>query len=340
MMKKIKVDELVIEITRKCNMCCAHCLRGPAEDINISDDVIDRICQDICSIGTIIFTGGEPSLYPEAMDRILKQCKKHNIIVGSFYLVTNGKELSDRFLHSVLDWAIYTAPYDDDEISGISLSTDKFHDSITMDTDAMLRRFRFYRDTDHKVDGPIAYLIREGRAADLDSPNIRFREPDVLVSTVDTDMIEWSKNRLHIMDIQLYISATGDVKLGCDDSYKNMTNRIGTLSETRSLYDILEFFLNETLDDDKSQTDTLYTKILSQMGDGNGNPYDGLYCEVSISDTDTAHIEYHPNGSYVTYQKITRGKEQVLAEYVITRPSKEVMAWQLTMLLHEQENFR
>lgn len=335
-MKQIEVDELVIEITRKCNMCCAHCLRGPAEDINISDDVIDRIFQDICYIGTITFTGGEPSLYPEAMDRILKQCKEHEIIVGSFYLVTNGKELSDRFLHSVLDWAIYTAPYDDDEVSGISLSTDKFHDSITMDADAVLRRFRFYRDTDHKAYGPIIYLIREGRASELDSPNIQFREPEVWVSTVDNDMIERSENSLHMIDIRLYISATGEVKLGCDDSYKNMTNRIGTLSETRSLYDILEFFVDETMDDDEVQKNTLYTKILSQLDDSNDDPYDGLYYEVSISDTDAAHIEYQPNGSHVIYQKITQETTHVLADYVITRPSKEVMAWQLTMLLNEQ----
>ena len=33
--------DVVIEITRRCNMCCAHCLRGDAESIPCVQDVCD-----------------------------------------------------------------------------------------------------------------------------------------------------------------------------------------------------------------------------------------------------------------------------------------------------------
>jgi MoaA/NifB/PqqE/SkfB family radical SAM enzyme len=40
-MQITSVDSVVIEITRRCNMCCAHCLRGDAEAVDIQEKYID-----------------------------------------------------------------------------------------------------------------------------------------------------------------------------------------------------------------------------------------------------------------------------------------------------------
>ena len=38
--EKIAIDHLLVEITRKCQLRCAHCLRGDAQNINLSPKII------------------------------------------------------------------------------------------------------------------------------------------------------------------------------------------------------------------------------------------------------------------------------------------------------------
>ena len=40
---RIAVENLAIELTRKCNLKCNHCMRGNAENKEISDKILDRI---------------------------------------------------------------------------------------------------------------------------------------------------------------------------------------------------------------------------------------------------------------------------------------------------------
>ena len=40
---KLIYKELGIELTRRCNERCKHCLRGPAEPVDLSKDVIDAL---------------------------------------------------------------------------------------------------------------------------------------------------------------------------------------------------------------------------------------------------------------------------------------------------------
>lgn len=71
-------NNVVIEITRRCNMCCAHCLRGDAENVDIQEKYIDAFLDSFSNggyIGTIIFTGGEISLNIPAIRYILKAVK-------------------------------------------------------------------------------------------------------------------------------------------------------------------------------------------------------------------------------------------------------------------------
>lgn len=40
-MRIYSANNVFIEVTRRCNMCCAHCLRGDAESIDIQEKYID-----------------------------------------------------------------------------------------------------------------------------------------------------------------------------------------------------------------------------------------------------------------------------------------------------------
>ena len=65
---EIYVNYLAIEVTRRCNMKCNHCLRGDAQNLDISTAVLSGIAKHIHP-ASVIFTGGEPSLNVPAIKR-------------------------------------------------------------------------------------------------------------------------------------------------------------------------------------------------------------------------------------------------------------------------------
>lgn len=114
-MKKMRIyaaNSVFIEVTRRCNMCCAHCLRGDAESIDIQEKYIDAFLDSFekgAYISSLTFTGGEISLNIPAIRYTLKAVKERNISVGNFYMVTNGKavdKMAELALAS-LEWWNY-----------------------------------------------------------------------------------------------------------------------------------------------------------------------------------------------------------------------------------------
>ena len=59
---KLSYKELAIEVTRRCNMQCSHCMRGHAENHTISKEVVDRLLDEVSVVGRLLLTGGEPFL--------------------------------------------------------------------------------------------------------------------------------------------------------------------------------------------------------------------------------------------------------------------------------------
>ena len=111
-------NNVFIEVTRRCNMCCAHCLRGDAESIDIQEKYIDAFLDNFekgAYISSLTFTGGEISLNIPAIRYTLKAVKERGIAVGSFYMVTNGKavdKMADLAMES-LEWWAYCDEKDD-----------------------------------------------------------------------------------------------------------------------------------------------------------------------------------------------------------------------------------
>ena len=65
--KKIAIDNITVEITRKCQLQCAHCMKGDAQNVDMSRQIIDKLLESVCSIGTLLFTGGEPTMNLDGM---------------------------------------------------------------------------------------------------------------------------------------------------------------------------------------------------------------------------------------------------------------------------------
>lgn len=219
-MRIYAANSVFIEVTRRCNMCCAHCLRGDAENIDIQEKHIDAFLDSFekgAYISSLTFTGGEISLNIPAIRYTLKAVKERGIAVGSFYMVTNGKavdKMADLAMAS-LEWWNYCDDKDDYSC-GLCISSDDFHEAIPYESKSILSGLK-YNSNDKVTDFHRAYLLNEGRAKNLDSDIYKKREPHV-------DKLEYEFSKTGGIDFysgELYLNAIGDVVSGCDWSYKS-----------------------------------------------------------------------------------------------------------------------
>lgn len=87
----ISINSLILEITRRCNMRCDHCMRGDAQNMDMNFEIIDKVLDSGVRINEVTFTGGEPSLYPEAITYFADSLEKRDQYITFFYVKTNGR---------------------------------------------------------------------------------------------------------------------------------------------------------------------------------------------------------------------------------------------------------
>ena len=78
----IEISDLVIEVTRRCNFNCDHCLRGSTQrkdmDISICEKLVSEL-QLRRKIFALTLSGGEPFLKPQLMRNIIFEINPENI---------------------------------------------------------------------------------------------------------------------------------------------------------------------------------------------------------------------------------------------------------------------
>ena len=129
-LKRIAIDNLVVEITRKCQLKCAHCLKGDAQNVDMSVDVIDKLLESVVSIGTLLFTGGEPTMNLQGMKYFLDVMKSKGISLNKLKIVTNGCETSEDVIALIQDYysyITYDKTYGKHTIM-IEISNDAYHE--------------------------------------------------------------------------------------------------------------------------------------------------------------------------------------------------------------------
>lgn len=204
------LDNVVIEITRRCNMVCEHCLRGDAQRKDITDKILDRFFYNIQGsfIGTLTVTGGEPSLAPSRIKAIVRAARMANVEISAFYMVTNGKKVTTEFLQALLGLQQYcTSPSE----CYLNYSNDKYHEDIKPDL-GKLEVFSFFSGGKDSKDYPLDWnrLITEGRAESSSG-----RELDLIPYTIEDDRIS---------EGLFYLNALGKVLPSCDLSYESQAS--------------------------------------------------------------------------------------------------------------------
>lgn len=119
-MQKVHVDNLCLEITRRCNLKCMHCLRGDSENKDMSNDILNNIFSDISSIRRLDLMGGEPLLAPNVIENLIKIINERKIKIDVISFTTNGTVMSQRHVE-LLQQLKNIANLD------VRLSHDKFH---------------------------------------------------------------------------------------------------------------------------------------------------------------------------------------------------------------------
>lgn len=219
---KASFDNLVIEVTRRCNMGCAHCMRGNAQDKDITEAVVDCALAGIEHIGCLTLTGGEPSLNVPAIRYITKRIKELKIDLGSVYMVTNGKEVSDEFMLACLE--LYMLTYDN-EFNGLALSIDQFHETVPKENINKLSKLAAFNMEDKNVDFKKVPVIDLGRAEFLNG----YRKRDRLSNDLYIECDERYAGSVRI-ESTIAITVDGDILSDCDYAYDDTEDiRIGNV---------------------------------------------------------------------------------------------------------------
>ena len=239
-MKSIELDNLIIEVTRRCNLTCAHCMRGAQQRINIKKEHIEKLLSNVCYVNYITFTGGEPTLYLKGIKDTLDVIEKNGITVNSFYIATNGcfsRKARTKLMELIVRMNYIAYNMDDIPTITIELSNEIHHYEEIVGKDlgnlldnnvkflSILKGFSSkYNKTSvsMKLNDVTYYrpysLISEGRAVKL---NTKCEKVSAKEAMDEPYKVEVNDSYLSIID-DTYLAANGNVIFGCDYSFKRI----------------------------------------------------------------------------------------------------------------------
>lgn len=164
--KELYIKNLCIEITRRCNMRYAHCMRGDAESVDIPLRHISDLLRHVRHVRHFNITGGEPSLNVRAIRHILGRVCAYDITVNDFHIVTNGSATSrfGEFITACAALYEYQEKKEQDSGHMLEMIDDRFHDPAEhAATLAVLSPYPFFgvRGQAERI-----FLFREGRSTE------------------------------------------------------------------------------------------------------------------------------------------------------------------------------
>ena len=132
-MIKLPFFNLMLEVTRKCNLRCEHCMRGEPQNIDMSDEILEKVFEQTEQCFHLSLTGGEPFLAPQVIEKMVDIIIEKKLHLWRCTTVDNGTILNELGIRSVkalnrLGEYIYNSVWnektrnDPDEKSPISVS--------------------------------------------------------------------------------------------------------------------------------------------------------------------------------------------------------------------------
>ena len=242
----LQISTLVLEVTRKCNLRCVHCLRGNPQRVTMTPEILNQTLSHVEEISSITFTGGEPSLASEVIDQFVDICLWNKIRYNSFYIVTNGKTRNgfQKFMAAVDRLYSYA---DEPGVCCLTLSRDQYHRWVAHEIN--LNKFTQAPDPDEGYYEPERpYLSLGSRIHNIDRPLAEGRaiETQVGISAPEQQgpwvIDEEDNGRITFPDGDndiVYVAANGNVVSNCNMSFRRMDHESKGNVLTQSLPDII-----------------------------------------------------------------------------------------------------
>ena len=185
--------DLALEITRRCNQNCYHCLRGDKQNRNMAEYTIYRaISQADEGMGFLGLTGGEPLIAMDQMWQVWWQIVRTQNYPSSIYIATSAPfHKLERFR----EW-VNTVTSCDVELH-VAVSTDKYHEDTKYSYYKLCELIEYYKGV-ILAERDVYNIICMGKSDYGDSVHIHqeSEHPD------------------------LYVNVHGRVLPSCDISYK------------------------------------------------------------------------------------------------------------------------
>ncbi len=223
------VSSLCVEITRKCNFTCGHCLRGEAQNVNLDINLLRKFLHEnkIQSISELTITGGEPLLVPDLIDQMIQEMRWLRIEVQNFHMTTNGSKFTPDTLNTIGKLFNFCT---DNSVSGVDVSNSIWHSADKNyvpffsgeDLQYEILDHKDFEEYGHGHMGQVDFerinkrtkltssskIIREGRAKDWGTNQIEE------ISEIDEDDEDNSR-------YLIYLNANGEViEDYCDASFE------------------------------------------------------------------------------------------------------------------------
>lgn len=254
--KTLVIDFLAIEVTRRCNRMCEHCLRGIAQNVDLDRETLSFFLKSIINkyntinIHNLIITGGEPMLCREK-DLFLDLFQELGINVDQVYLATNGMLFDEKIFMRLMNFAAFNIEnFENDNerpLVRVDISDSPYHDYTSIDPlflSFLPNRIGFNEkpmrssgdDNSYEVIKPF-HIGWKGFSVDSGIINCGLAS-DYGVGTYSESFNEKLSFRIDdgydfIDDSELYIAANGNVIAGCNHSYEYIDSEENIISNIK-----------------------------------------------------------------------------------------------------------
>jgi len=229
-----KYYTIILEVTRRCQLRCDHCLRGDAQRKDVSDKVIHFLSK--YNIGHLTLTGGEPTIVRD----LIKRLRQARLFPEAVWMCTNGYTFKKQWIEEYFDYANCLGEPED---CGLSVSCDSYH---PRDSEVNYKRYDWLSET-MGFRGHVSMHNQGYMQNPLYEGNCNYGE-DIAETNDD--------GTLTLADPEtIYITVDGDVIFGCNFSYLRMRHLV--------LGNICEEGLDSIIEKNKDTYLDRYKKVLA-----------------------------------------------------------------------------
>lgn len=219
---KTKTKLLIVELTRKCNAACLHCMRGNAENKDMSLETIEKILKNedhkLVFIDRLYLTGGDV-FCSESLNYFLNYIIDNDINVNNLGLCTNGL-IYDQNIINLLNKL-------QEKGTNVYIETfmDKYHSQIPEDNLNKFLNLPYYNYYEDSLDEQ--RITKIGRAKENDIGNDELTEEVLLMFAMTkphVDIVAIENNIISINNLYITVDGKfGEVPTHC--SWKMIDNK-------------------------------------------------------------------------------------------------------------------